>query len=71
MGRTGLGGTNKRGIAFMHVDFREGVPEEMTHKLRGQKDVDGIQMSMGRGEVGLDCSREKKACREAQYLGIP
>lgn len=68
VGKNRTGEAQRRGILSTMVDFREGVPEEVTHKLRALKGMDIIQMEMGRGVVGLDCSREreKRACREAQ-----
>ena len=50
------------------MDFREGVPEEVTHELRKLKDMDAIQMEMGRGVVGAGLVQRKN--REAQCLRI-
>lgn len=50
------------------VDFREGVPEEVTHELRKTKGVDVIQIEMERGVVGTGLFQRKK--REAQCLEI-
>lgn len=42
------------------VDFREGVPEEVTHELRKTKGVDVIQIEMERGVVGTGLFQRKK-----------
>lgn len=43
------------------VDFREGVPEKVTHQVRELKGAGVIQMEMGRGVVGIGLFQREKA----------
>lgn len=69
MRKNRAGKAERRGILSIFVDFRESVPEEVTHELRKLKGVDVvIQMEMGRGVVGTGLFQGKK--REAPCLEI-
>lgn len=63
------GEAQRRDILSILGDFRKGVPEEVTYKLRELKGVDVVQMEVGRDVVGSGLfQREKRTSREAHCL---